>query len=202
MAGKNTHLLAAKADGLDEELAEITINVIDLPHKMPPNFNFKDYHKELMEIRSWLNPKNLEERIRNCTSAVYLTPSQIRLHILLDIIFNYIIPYNTALRSQFKNIAEKEGFKGIWKFAKMNYETNILYGTYGEVVGINIQNLDYINIFAEILNVCNVWFYYRYKQTITLNELKSELYKWGVWAARILGKRYGYVLDANFFLDF
>jgi hypothetical protein len=187
VAGKNTHLLAAKADGLNKELAEITINVIDLPHKMPPNFNFKDYQKELMEIRSWLNPKNLEERIRNCTSTAYLTPSQIRLHILhhilLDIIFNYIIPYNTALRFQFKDIAEKEGFKGIWKFAKMN-----------------IQNLNYINIFAEILNVCHVWFHYCYKQTITLGELKSELYKWGVWAGRTLCRRYG--LDANSFLDF
>jgi hypothetical protein len=203
MASKNTHLLAAEVDGLNKELTKIVINVIDLPHKIPLNLNFEDYQKELAEIYFWFNLRDLEKRIRNCVSTAYFTSSEIRIHILhhilLDIIFNYTIPYKTKLWYQFKGIAEKEGFKGIWKLAKINYEERISYESHGETIsGIGRQNINYNDLLAEILNICHVWFHYRYRQIIAFDELKSELYKWGVWAARTLRKRYEFDVNSFF----
>jgi hypothetical protein len=205
MADKETHLLAAEADGLNKELAEIAIKVIDLSHEMPPRFGLIGPQKELVEIYSWLEPESLEKRIRNSASTTHFTSSEIRIHILhhvlLDIIANYVIPYKTNLWYKFKHKTKKEGFKGIWKLAKKNYEARISYGPYGEIlIRTNKQNLNYIDIFAEALNVCQVWFYYRYRHTITLSELKYELRKWGIWAGRMLCKRYRF--DENSFLDF
>lgn|GEM_PF-5936721 len=218
MAPKKTHLLAAEADGLNKELAEIAIKVIDLPHKMPSEVGLTCSQKEIVEICSWLEPESLEKRIRNliygggCLTSFNkdITRNEIRIHILhhvlLDIIAYYAIPYKTrlwyVLWPQFKYIAEKEGFNGIYKLADKSYQARISYGPYGEIhlSRTSERDLDYIKIIEEILNVCQTWFRYYYRHTCTPEELKYELRKCGIWAGHRLCERYGF--DVNLFDQF
>jgi len=92
MADRRTHILAAKADGLSEKLAQIALNVIDPPKK---KFFERAFQKELAEVMFWLEPESLERRMMN--SVTFARPSKLRLyllhHILLDVVAYYAIPY-------------------------------------------------------------------------------------------------------------
>jgi hypothetical protein len=203
MASKLTHIRAAKADGLSDKLAEAAVHVID-----PPKAFFEyAYQRELFEVMSWLQPQNLERRMMNYVTrkeifaCQNIDPSKLRLHllhhILLDLVAYYAIPYKSKLWYElwlpfFRREAEERGFRGIYELAKTYYRKRVSYEPGGEIIsyGTDEQDVEYLETFAEILNVCDTFLDYCYKCIIESEEFRYELHKWGYWALKILRERY------------